>query len=76
LPTTRLTATVLGELLASGALIVTVPLYVPAASPVIFTLTVPELGVSPEMGLTFNHDWFDDAVQLMEVASLVAISNV
>jgi hypothetical protein len=28
------------------------------------------------MGLTLNHDWFDDAAQSMEVASLVLISSV
>jgi hypothetical protein len=53
LGTDKVTATV-GEFKAPGAVTVMVPLYVPAASPAVFTETVTAPGVVPEPGLTDN----------------------
>jgi hypothetical protein len=52
--TVRVTGTVCGLLLAPGAVIATLPLYVPAASPVGFTPTVRVVGVVPLAGVTVN----------------------
>jgi hypothetical protein len=59
----KLTPICCGEVLAPGALTVTVPVYVPAASPAVAAVTVSVLGAVPVLGLTPNHAWLLVALQ-------------
>jgi len=62
--TVSVTGTLSGELDAPVALTVMVPLYVPAASPLILTEAVSVEGAVPLAGLTLSHEALSVAVQL------------
>ena len=63
--TVSVTGTDCGVLVAPVAVIVIVPLYVPAVRLAVFTLTVTVLGAEPEAGLRVNHAALSLTDQLM-----------
>jgi hypothetical protein len=74
--TVKVTGKSLGDPLAPGAVIVIVPVYIPAANPAVSTFTVRELGAAPLSGLTLSHDWSPFAVQFNVPPPVFAILRV
>jgi hypothetical protein len=71
--TVKVTGTLTGVLVAPAALMVIVPLNVPAASPLMLTDAVSVDGAVPLAGLTVSHDASSVAVQLSVPAPVLVM---
>jgi hypothetical protein len=64
-----------GEPVAPDALTVTVAVYVPAASPLVFAVTDNDAGALPLAGDTDNHDASSDALKLNDPVPVLVTDN-